>query len=86
MNNKEIYKKTIRFSIRRLLWDIASIIIFVIIAGAGFLIAEQTTNKGLIGLGIGVILGGVVMYFISRYVSYSYKAGQIAMMTQAITE
>ncbi|MDO5481293.1 MAG: hypothetical protein Q4F60_03045 [Candidatus Saccharibacteria bacterium] len=86
MDNKEIYKKTISFSLRRLLWDIFSVIIFVIIAGIGFLIAEQATNKGLIGLGIGAILGGIVMYLISRYVSYSYKAGQIAMMTQAVTE
>lgn len=86
MDNKQIYKETIGFSFRRLLWDIISLIIFIAIIVLGFIIAESTINNGLIGLLVGLILGGIVMYFISRYVSYSYKAGQIAMMTKAITD
>lgn len=85
MDNKEVYKKTLGFSIRRLLWDIFAFIVFVAISLIGFFIAEKTTNQGLIGLGIGVIIGLVAIIIMMRFVSYAYKAGQIAMMTQAIT-
>ena len=86
MNNKEIYQKTVGFSIRRLLWDIAAFLILAVLAGAGYLLAEKLTNKGLIGLGIGLVAGIVALVIFLRYVSYTYKAGQIAMMTKAVTE
>ena len=86
MDNKEIYKKTLGFSIRRLLWDIFAFIVLVAISLIGFFIAEKTTNQGLIGLGIGVIVGLIALAIMLRFVSYSYKAGQIAMMTKAITD
>ena len=86
MNNKEIYQKTLGFSIRRLLWDIAAFLILAALAGAGYLLAEKLTNKGLIGLGIGLVVGIVALVIFLRYVSYTYKAGQIAMMTKAVTE
>ena len=34
MNNREIYQKTVGFSIRRLLWDIAAFLILAVLAGA----------------------------------------------------
>ena len=83
MNNKDIYRKTLVFSIRPLLWDIAAFLILAILAGAGYLVAEKLTNKGLIGLGIGAAVGIVALAIFLRYVSYTYKAGQIAMMTKA---
>lgn len=86
MNNKEIYQKTVGFSIRRLLWDIAAFLILAALAGAGYLLAEKLTNRGLIGLGIGAVAGIVALAIFLRYVSYTYKAGQIAMMTQAVAE
>ena len=85
LTNKEIYTKTIGFSIRRLLWDILATVIFVLFSALGFFILEQTSNKGLIGLGIGALVGGIVIAFLLRYVSYTYKAGQIAMMTKGVT-
>ncbi len=84
LNNKEIYKRTIVFSIRRLLWDILSFIIVIACAVLGFLITEGAFNKGLIGLAIGLIAGIIVICIMLRYVSYRYKAAQIAMMTKAI--
>ena len=86
MTNKEIYSKPLTFSIRRFLVDIGSFLVLGILGGAGFLVAEKTTNRGLIGLGIGLILGLVALVFILRYSSYSYKAGQIAMMSRAVSE
>ena len=86
MNNKEIYKKTLGFSIRQLLFDFLAVVIFVACSAIGFFILDKTTNMGLLGLGIGAIVGGIFIAFLLRYVSYSYKAGQIAMMTEAITK
>ncbi len=86
MTNKEIYQKTIGFSIRRLLWDIFAFLILAVLAGAGFLLAERLNDKGLIGLGIGALLGIIAISIFLRYVSYTYKAGQIAMMTRAVSE
>ena len=86
MDNKTIYKKTLGFSIRRLGWDILSFIIIIGLSAAGFVLAEQLNNKGLIGLAIGAIIGIIVIAILLRYVSYTYKAGQIAMMTKAVTE
>ena len=86
MDNKEIYKRTIGFSIRRLLFDILAFVIMAALAGAGFLIMEKTADQGLIGLGIGAVIGIVVVIIALRYVSYMFKAGQIAMMTRAVTD
>ena len=86
MDNKEIYKKTLTFSIRRFLWDLVSIIIIIIAAAAGFFLAEKLANNGLIGLGIGIVVAIVVVAIVSHFVSYVFKAGQIAMMTKGVTE
>ncbi len=86
MDNKTVYKRTLGFSLRRLLWDVISFVLLIAIAVLGFVIADKTTNKGLIGLIIGLIVGIIVVVIISRYVAYSYKAAQIAMMTKAITD
>ena len=86
MDNKEIYKKTLTFSIRRLAWDVMSLVVIIITAAAGFLLAEKLANSGLIGLAIGVVIGIIAVAIASHFVSYVFKAGQIAMMTWGITE
>lgn len=86
MNNKEIYRKTIGFSVRRLLWDIAAFLVVAALAGAGYMLAEKLTDKGLIGLVIGAVVGIIALVLLLRYMSYTYKAGQIAMMTRAVAE
>nr|AHF24371.1 hypothetical protein [uncultured bacterium Contig575] len=86
MNNKDIYRRTLSFSIRRLLWDVAAFLILAALAGAGYLLAEKLTNRGLIGLGIGALAGIIAVAIFLRYISYTYKAGQIAMMTRAVAE
>lgn len=85
MTNKEIYSLTIGFSVRRLLFDILAFVIMAALAVAGFFIAEKTADNGLIGLGIGAIIGIILLVVMLRYISYTYKAGQIAMMTRAVT-
>lgn len=86
MTNKEIYKKTLTFSLRGALFDIAAFAVIIVCGVVGFIIAEKTTDVGVLGLVLGIIVGLVFFALILRYVSYTYKAGQIAMMTRAVTE
>ena len=86
MDNKQIYKATLCFSIRRVLWDLLALVVWAGVMALGFFIAEKTADKGLVGLAIGGVIGLIVLIFFLRWLSYKYKAGQIAMMTKGITE
>ena len=86
MTNKEVYKKTLTFSLRRLVFNVICVAVLAVLGGAGFLIMEKLTDKGLIGLGIGVAFALILIGIVSHFFSYIFKAGQIAMMTRAFTE
>ena len=86
MNNKQLYKKTIGFSIRIVLWDLIAAAVVVGAGACGFLLAEKAWNQGLIGLLIGAVIGLIVIAIVLHFVAYTLKAGQIAMMTRGITE
>ena len=86
MDNKEIYKKTLTFSLRRFLWDLGSIIVIIILSALGFILADKASNNGMIGLVIGLIVAIVVVAIASHFISYVFKAGQIAMMTKGVSE
>ena len=86
MDNKEIYKKTLTFSLRRLGWDVMSLIVIVLFAAAGLFIADKAAGNVLVGLLIGIFIGIIIIAIISHFVSYIFKAGQIAMMTKGVTE
>ena len=85
MTNKEIYSRTLGFSVRRLLFDILAFIIMGALIVGGYFIAEKTADNGMIGLAVGAIVGIIAVVIMLRYISYTYKAGQIAMMTRAVT-
>ena len=86
MDNKEIYKKTLTFSIRRFFWDVLAFVIIILVAAAGFFLAEKAAANGLLGLVIGIVVGIIIVAIVTHFVSYIFKAGQIAMMTWAITD
>ncbi len=86
MDNKEIYKKTLTFSLRRFLWDLGSTIVIIILSALGFIVADKVSNNGMIGLVIGLIVAIVVVAIASHFISYVFKAGQIAMMTKGVSE
>ncbi len=88
MDNKTIYKKTLGFSLRRVLWDILSLVLILGTSTLGFFIADKVVKDGSgpIGLLIGLVIGIIAVVLILRFVSYQLKAGQIAMMTKGITE
>ena len=86
MTNSEIYKKTLTFSFGRFLVDLLSFLILGGLSVGGFFLAAQMANNGLIGLVIGLVVGIIIVAVIARFVSYRYKAAQIAMMTRAVSE
>ena len=86
MTNGQIYKKTLGFSLRRLIWDVLAVVLFLVLSFLGFVIGDRIRENGPIGLLIGAVIGLIAMVIILRFVAYLFKAGQIAMMTRAITE
>jgi len=86
MDNMAVYKKTLGFSLRRMLWDLLAIIVLAGCCVLGFVVADKSTNKGLIGLLVGALVAIAIIVVLMRWVSYKYKAGQIAMMTRGVTE
>lgn len=86
MTNKEIYQKTLTFSLSRFLIDLLSLVILAGLSAGGFFVAKGMKEQGLIGLAIGLVLGIIVVALIARFISYRYKAAQIAMMTKGVSE
>lgn len=86
MDNKTIYKKTLGFSLRRLIWDFIALILILGVATLGFVLAERQWDQGLAGLIIGAILAIIVIAIVMHFISYTLKAGQIAMMTKGIVD
>ena len=85
MNNKEIYKKTLTFSIRRFGWDLLSLVVILAFTALGVFSANAMNGAWAVGLCIGFIIGVIVMAIASHFISYVFKAGQIAMMTEGVT-
>ena len=86
MTNFQIYKKTLGFSLRRVLIDFLTLILFACLIAAGYFILEKANGNGMIGLLIGLFAAIIAAVIISRFVSFKLKAGQIAMMTKGVTE
>ena len=86
MSNGEIYRKTLVFSVRRLLIDLIMLLVYAGICVLGFVILDKTTDHGLIGLGIGVVIVIAIAVLVSRFIKYTLYAGQIAMITRGVTE
>ena len=70
MDNKTIYKRTLGFSLRRVLWDVLSFIALGGLATLGYFIAEKVAGAGWIGLLIGAVIGIIlVVTLINLWVS-----------------
>jgi len=61
MTNREIYQKTLSFSLRRALFDILAFLVLGALTFGGFLLMEKLSGEGLVGLVIGLLLGIVVV-------------------------
>lgn len=86
MSNKEIYRRTLVFSLKKLGFDVLSVVLLAALSVGGFFLMDKFTDKGLIGLAIGIVVAIVAIAIISRFVSYNIKAGQIAMMMRGVVD
>ena len=91
MTDKEIYKKTLPFSLRRFAYDLLGLVLLTGLTIGGFYLGDKlgkngSSNAAVIGLIIGAIIGIVVIVVIARFNAYKNKAAQIAMMTRGVTE
>ena len=84
MTNQEIYKRTLKFSMYQLGYDLMALLVSAAIIVGMFYLGDKANNHGLIGLAVGIVLGIIILLFILRYNGYTYKAAQIAMMTRAV--
>ncbi len=86
MTNKQIYRKTLTFSLRKLFIDLIALVAVGAFATLGFVLMDKYNSEGLVGLLIGLIVGMIIIAIIMHFIGYTYKAGQIAMMTKGVTE
>lgn len=86
LTNGQIYRKTLTFSLRRLLFNFVMVIIVVGLSTGGFILTDRMVGQGLYGLGVGFIIACVLVAILAHFFSYVLKAGQIAVMTKAVTE
>ncbi|MBQ7601931.1 MAG: hypothetical protein IJU49_07220 [Lachnospiraceae bacterium] len=86
MTNKQIYRKTLTFSLRKLFIDLIALVAVGAFATLGFVLMDRYNSEGLVGLLIGLIVGMIIIAIIMHFIGYTYKAGQIAMMTKGVTE
>ena len=86
MSNKEIYKKTLTFSLRRFIFNTCCLLLVGALSVFGFLLVDKMFDKGLIGLAIGILFGIIIVAVVAHFFSYIYKAGHIVMMMKAVTE
>ncbi len=86
LSNGEIYRKTLTFSLRRFVFNFFMVIIVVALSTGGFILTDRMVGQGLYGLGVGLIIACVFVAILSHFFSYILKAGQIAVMTKAVTE
>lgn len=87
MGNVGIYRKTLRFSVMRLLVTILGIFIIVALPLATFLITAGMSEVACaVATFVAFIVGIVVFALIIRYCGYLFTAAQVAMITEGVSK
>lgn len=87
MGNVEIYRKTLRFSVMRLLVTILGIFIIVALPLATFLVTAGMSEVACaVATFVAFIVGIAVFVLIIRYCGYLFTAAQVAMITEGVSE
>lgn len=87
MRNSEIYRRTLKFALMRMLCTIVGIVFLIALPIVGVVaFAGMGEVAAVIAAIVGLILGIVVMVVIGRYAGYLFRAGQIAMIAQGVAE
>ena len=86
MSNFQVYRKTLLFSLVIFLVDLLALALLVGTSAAGFALFNKSTDKALIGLAVGFLIGIILVTLIRIFITNRVKAAQIAMMTKGVTE
>lgn len=86
MTNFQIYQKTLPFSLLRLLYAFLGLVAAIALPVVGFLASQSNENACLIVTGVCAVVGLVLFVLLARYLGYMLTAGQVAMMTEGITQ
>ena len=86
MNNFQVFKKTISFSLVNFL---VGLLEFGILVGAcliGFYLMNTANDKALIGLAIGFVVGILIIVLLNFLVNNRIKAAQVGMMAKGVVD
>ncbi len=86
MTNFEIYKKTLPFALWRIVYSLLGLLVMVGLPVGAFLLTRGNEQTCVIVTSIAAVIGIVLFAFLARYLSYMLKAGQIAMITEGVSE
>lgn len=86
MSNFQVYKKTLSFSFVNFLVDLFSLLIVIGTCTGGYFIMNKSTDRALIGLGVGLVLGIILVVLIQIFIGNRIKAAQISMMTKGVVD
>lgn len=87
MTNLEIYRKTFRFTLMRMLSGLVGTILIVGLPVAAFFITQSMEDGVRLGVCIGAFVAAcIVVGLLSHFIGYLFRAGQIAMAARAIAE
>lgn len=86
MTNWQIYKKTLPFTGLRILFSLLGLALALAIPVVAFLLSQGNESACVTVTVIAAVVGLVVFVVLCRYLSYLFKAGQIAMMTAGLTD
>ena len=85
MKNSEIYCKTLRFSLMRILCTLIGIVCML---GVPVVALALTGSAGedtqVVVVLVALVVGIVIFVLIARYASYLFRAGQIAMIAEGV--
>ncbi len=88
MKNSEIYRRTLKFSVMRLVRTVVCTVVLVALPLVTFLVVGNVPGVDetvlLAATGIAFIVGLVAFYLVAHYGGYLLTAGQVAMITQAV--
>ncbi len=85
MKNGTIYKRTLPLALRRMLITGGSLLLALVLIAAAFLLTENNEELCLIVTGVAALIALIGVGLVARYIGYLYKAGQIAVVTEAVT-
>ena len=87
MTNGEIYRRTIRFAVMRVLCAIIGTVIVIALPVATFILASSAGEfVSVVATGVALLVGIVLFALVARYAGYLFTAGQVAMIARGIDE